>query len=54
MPRRDTCTNEPVWLLVNERVALLRPYRVTAELMANLTALAVDLRDRYPARWAVG
>lgn len=27
---------------------------MTAELMANLTALAVDLRDRYPARWAVG
>jgi 1-acyl-sn-glycerol-3-phosphate acyltransferase len=24
---------------------------LTSELMASLTALAVDLRDRYPARW---
>ncbi len=27
---------------------------MTAELMAVLTEMAVDLRDRYPARWAVG
>jgi len=34
---------------VNDREAL---HEMTDELMAALTALAVDLRDRYPKRWA--
>jgi 1-acyl-sn-glycerol-3-phosphate acyltransferase len=33
-------------------VAALR--EMTAQLMGVLTEMAVDLRDRYPARWAVG
>jgi hypothetical protein len=27
---------------------------MTEDLMATLTSMAVDLRDRYPKRWAVG
>jgi 1-acyl-sn-glycerol-3-phosphate acyltransferase len=33
-------------------VAALR--EMTAQLMGVLTEMAVDLRDRYPARWALG
>jgi hypothetical protein len=34
---------------VADREAL---HEMTDELMAALTALAVDLRDRYPKRWS--
>jgi 1-acyl-sn-glycerol-3-phosphate acyltransferase len=36
---------------VDDGVALRE---MTAQLMGVLTAMAVDLRDRYPSRWAVG
>ena len=52
----------PVWVTVGQPIHLgsgrdaLHDYeavrRMTAELMDVITALTVDLRDRYPKRWA--
>lgn len=52
----------PVWVKVGDPIDLSAErdriadhdalLELTARVMATLTALAVDLRDRYPARWA--
>jgi len=52
----------PVWVSVGDPIDLgagqdaIHDYdavrRMTADLMGVLTALTIDLRDRYPRRWA--
>jgi hypothetical protein len=58
----DLRPRRPVWVKVGEPIDLgssrdLREDRevveaMTTRVMAALTELTVDLRDRYPARWA--
>jgi 1-acyl-sn-glycerol-3-phosphate acyltransferase len=61
--RGDLRPRRPVWVTVGEPIDLsargVDPedrdavVALTQEVMTRLTELAIDLRDRYPARWAV-
>jgi 1-acyl-sn-glycerol-3-phosphate acyltransferase len=46
-----TKLGEPLDLGTEDEVGQERARAATAEVMAAITTLAVDLRDRYPARW---
>jgi 1-acyl-sn-glycerol-3-phosphate acyltransferase len=47
-----TRVGEPLDLGSNEEASPTRIRAATAEVMDAITALAVDLRDRYPRRWS--